>query len=376
MSQPFVSYAQNYEDVMLNRALAEIKNGFYIDIGAWDPVNDSVTMAFYTKGWRGINVEPHPHYFEKLQQNRPRDINLECAISDKKGTVDLHIIGDTGLSTVDLGFSQKHANSLYGKCMSLKTVPSRTLDSVWQEHVPDSQPVHFLKIDSEGAEEAIIRGTNWSSHRPWILVIEATEPMSQIPNYASWEPELLNSGYRFVYFDGLSRFYVAVEHPQLIKAFEAPPNVFDGFQTYASKQLEAQLSQVHEKLLQIDAQLNAERQRSDLLSAFAEIQRQLSYLNRSFWEKLLIRPDGKPKRLLRRFLFHVSGKPRGIFRQFFMHKDGRPSRLFRDWILSPEYQRLPRALYPVIQAEDSTGAPLLSPRTQYFLERLNRKTHN
>ena len=30
----FISYAQNFEDVMLWRALKHVENGFYIDVGA------------------------------------------------------------------------------------------------------------------------------------------------------------------------------------------------------------------------------------------------------------------------------------------------------------------------------------------------------
>lgn len=31
----FISFAQNYEDVMLWRALGQVKDGFYVDVGAW-----------------------------------------------------------------------------------------------------------------------------------------------------------------------------------------------------------------------------------------------------------------------------------------------------------------------------------------------------
>ena len=58
----FVSYAQNFEDIMLYRALKHVQSGFYIDIGAYDPVIHSVSLAFYERGWRGIHVEPNPHY--------------------------------------------------------------------------------------------------------------------------------------------------------------------------------------------------------------------------------------------------------------------------------------------------------------------------
>ena len=49
----FVSYAQNFEDVMLWRALKHVENGFYVDIGAQDPLVDSVSLAFYEHGWQG-----------------------------------------------------------------------------------------------------------------------------------------------------------------------------------------------------------------------------------------------------------------------------------------------------------------------------------
>ncbi|MCU0506725.1 MAG: FkbM family methyltransferase, partial [Chloroflexi bacterium] len=55
MSEPFVSHAQNLEDVMLWRALGDVGAGFYVDVGAFSPTEDSVTLAFSERGWRGIN---------------------------------------------------------------------------------------------------------------------------------------------------------------------------------------------------------------------------------------------------------------------------------------------------------------------------------
>ncbi|MEM1062808.1 MAG: FkbM family methyltransferase, partial [Planctomycetota bacterium] len=75
----FVSYAQNLEDVMLDRALKNIEAGFYIDVGACDADIDSVTKAFYDRGWSGINIEAVPELAEKLTLARPRDVTLACA---------------------------------------------------------------------------------------------------------------------------------------------------------------------------------------------------------------------------------------------------------------------------------------------------------
>ena len=81
----FISYAQNYEDVMLWRALKNVKQGFYVDVGAAWPEQDSVTKAFYDRGWNGINIEPNQELLSSLISSRPADINLGVAIGNETG---------------------------------------------------------------------------------------------------------------------------------------------------------------------------------------------------------------------------------------------------------------------------------------------------
>lgn len=77
------SYAQNLEDVMLWRALGSVGNGFFIDIGAQHPIKDSVSKIFSEHGWRGIHVEPVPEYANLLREDRPEDIVIQAAVSDR-----------------------------------------------------------------------------------------------------------------------------------------------------------------------------------------------------------------------------------------------------------------------------------------------------
>ncbi|RAI25815.1 FkbM family methyltransferase, partial [Rhodoplanes serenus] len=75
------SYAQNFEDVILFRALKDVTVGSYIDIGAQDPVFDSVSLAFYERGWRGTHVEPSRNYSELLRRARVDERVIEAAVS-------------------------------------------------------------------------------------------------------------------------------------------------------------------------------------------------------------------------------------------------------------------------------------------------------
>ncbi|WP_218510130.1 FkbM family methyltransferase [Variovorax sp. dw_308] len=212
---------------MLRRALRHVERGFYIDVGAQSPESDSVTKTFSLDGWRGINIEPHPVYFEQLVRLRPDDINLNVALGERPGSLTMNLIEDTGLSTADDEIAARHAAA--GYAVKAHEVRMQTLEQVWQRHVPDGQAVHFLKVDVEGFEQFVLAGNDWQRHRPWIVLVEATLPNSQIENHEEWEPVLTSAGYRYVYADGLNRFYVAEERAELVSAFRYPPNVFDGF---------------------------------------------------------------------------------------------------------------------------------------------------
>lgn len=233
----FITYAQNFEDVMLWRALKYVGVGFYIDVGAWSPNIDSVTRAFYEAGWHGVNVEPNPEFYEQLERDRPRDINLRVAVGDHEGSVTINFVSNPGLSTANDAFAEQHAKD--GWAVRREEVRLTTLAAIWGKHITPGQEVHFLKIDVEGLEEAVVRGNDWGKNRPWVLLIEATLPMSQVESFDGWEPVLLANRYAFAYADGLNRYYVADEHADLMAAFKYPPNVFDDF--LLATQLEARL---------------------------------------------------------------------------------------------------------------------------------------
>lgn len=240
-----ISYAQNFEDVMLERVFKEQSTGFYIDVGAWDDVADSVTKHFYEKGWHGINVEPVPVYFAKLQHSRGRDINLNLALLDKPGSCTLFAIPDTGLSTFDSNHASDHRAK--GFQVQEREVEVRTLETICNEYAKDTQ-IDFLKIDTEGTELQVLRGGNWTRFRPRVVVIEATYPNSQTASHGEWEPFILEQGYLYAYFDGLNRFYVRQEESDLLRHFASPPNVFDTFVSYRTVLAEARAEDLQKRL--------------------------------------------------------------------------------------------------------------------------------
>lgn len=220
-----ISYAQNFEDVMLWRALGKIPHGFYIDVGANDPTGDSVTKLFYDEGWTGINIEPLPSHFEELRRERPRDININCAVGSTNGTVDLWDCGVLGWATAAPAVISHY--ELQGRHGIYRKAQLTTLNDVCEKYVDGE--IHFLKIDVEGLEKSVLEGIDLKRFRPWIVVVEATMPGSDEEGVPLWEPLLLTQGYNFAYADGINRFYIAVEKKELQQHFVFPPNVRDEF---------------------------------------------------------------------------------------------------------------------------------------------------
>lgn len=246
----FVSYSQNAEDVLLWRALGHVANGFYIDVGANDPVEHSVTKAFYERGWRGISIEPLPAFHHEFELQRPRDINLAIAAGATDGELTLYDVPDVrGWASPDQAVAEMHRAD--GHSIAELTVPVRTLASVCAEHVQGE--IHFLKIDVEGFEGAVLEGMDFARWRPWVLVIEATLPGSRETNHASWEHMVSTQGYRFVWFDGLNRWYVADEHPELMAHFGIGPNVFDDYISHHLDKAWDQVKSLDTRLKDLDA---------------------------------------------------------------------------------------------------------------------------
>jgi FkbM family methyltransferase len=268
----FISYSQNFEDVMLWRALGHVPSGRYVDIGAQSPVVDSVSLVFYENGWRGIHVEPNSQYAEELRHARSDETVIQAVVGCERGAVKFYEMAGTGLSTVRPDIAGEHAAG--GFAVNETVTAAITLDDVLAQAGGE---VHWLKIDVEGAEEQVFRGWLSNDILPWVVVVESTLPMSRISSHEPWEPVLLEKGYRFVYFDGLNRFYIANDHPELAGAFEVAPNVFDGFSLAATsnspfrRAISQQLDDLKEALALADQRIatreaECERAQSELES--------------------------------------------------------------------------------------------------------------
>jgi len=243
---PFVSYAQHGEDVILWRALGDRDGVFYVDVGAFDPTFDSVTRALYERGWHGVNIEAQPDRLTAFEAARPLDTNLGLAMGDRDGTTTLTLRETPGwASTLPPDVIGADPTTSRGI-----DVPMRRLDTLLADL--GVEHVDVLKIDVEGAEPAVVRGLLGGPVRPLVCVVEGVAP--GLGRTAGDEAVglLVAAGYQHCLFDGLNH-YLTID-PDLVAALSVPANPLDGHTTAALVGLVHERSQLHATIAALAAE--------------------------------------------------------------------------------------------------------------------------
>lgn len=163
------SFSQFGEDLILDILLEGKRNGSFIDVGANDPIRLNNTWRFYQRGWRGVNVEPSRALWQRLQEHRPEDVNLNVGAGRTSGTATFYEMTVDTYSTFNKANSQEFAS---GKKLAARIeTPVLTLAMIWREHC-SAASVDFVSVDVEGDNLAVLQGNDWSTFRPRFVLVE------------------------------------------------------------------------------------------------------------------------------------------------------------------------------------------------------------
>lgn len=158
------------------------KNGFYVDIGANDGVNQSTTWYFEKKlKWRGILIEPLPHVYKELIQNRSdKNYFFNCAAVSKdykKKKIELSFNNDSLTAKIkSLEIDDKNKQTIKVKALTIKEIFNKTK--------PNTKFIDFFSLDVEGAELEVLNGIDFKKNIIKFFLIE-TSNFKQLNSFMS-----------------------------------------------------------------------------------------------------------------------------------------------------------------------------------------------
>ncbi|CAN5237574.1 hypothetical protein BH09BAC2_BH09BAC2_11810 [soil metagenome] len=168
------SYAQEGEDMIINRFFEHQKKGVYVDVGAHHPFRFSNTAFFYKKGWTGINIDPLPSAAPLFKKYRKRDINIQKGVSLENRQLTYFSFNEPAYNT----FNEEKANEYVDAKLVLPDVQKIKIDtvplkSILDENLVPGTIIDFLSIDTEGMEMEVLMSNNWQKYQPTFLILES-----------------------------------------------------------------------------------------------------------------------------------------------------------------------------------------------------------
>jgi len=163
------SYAMNNEDTAILNYFKDRKNGFYVDVGCYHPIHRNNTHLLHMQNWSGVNIDTSQFSIDLFNFMRPKDLNYNCAISDKNENIKLFYQKELSqLSTIEKG----QAESVFQGDIKEKEIQAFTLDEILSRDKYSNSKIDLLDIDVEGADLKVLRGLSFDKFKPELVCVE------------------------------------------------------------------------------------------------------------------------------------------------------------------------------------------------------------
>jgi FkbM family methyltransferase len=142
------------------------RSGFFVEVGANRPRQESQTWHLERLGWTGILIEPQPDLADDLRRERSaKVVAVACSSPRNAGRLmRLHVAG--ALSSLDRDRMAPGAQP-----ERTIEVPIKTLDEILIEAGAPTR-FDFLSVDVEGHELEVLSGFDIARWRPSLILLE------------------------------------------------------------------------------------------------------------------------------------------------------------------------------------------------------------
>ena len=163
------TYSMHGEDLVIQKYFKDLKNGFYVDLGCYHPIQYNNTLLLYQNGWTGINIDINNFSIKLFNHCRPNDINLNMAVSNKNGEIDFFYQKKLSLlSTI----KKTQGDITFQGTIKKGKILSRTLTKILDESKYKNKKIDFLDLDIEGADLEALESLDFPRYEPKMICAE------------------------------------------------------------------------------------------------------------------------------------------------------------------------------------------------------------
>jgi FkbM family methyltransferase len=200
-------FPDHAENTLKEEFFGDARDGYFVDVGANDPMDISQTWHLEQLGWRGVLIEPQPALAQKLREQRRATV-FACACSSPQNAGKALPFQVSGIhSSLNLDFFVAGMRK-----DTMIEVPVRTLDDILTEaNAP--VPIDLISIDVESHEIEVLNGITLSRWKPRLILIEDLALNLRIHRL------LQSRGYKWVRRTGLNSWYVPLDLAFPVSAF-------------------------------------------------------------------------------------------------------------------------------------------------------------
>lgn len=211
-NEPRRHYSQFGQDALIGDVLFRARKGVFVDVGARDGVVISNTYYLEKElGWTGVAIEPYPEFFAELERKR----SCECvnvAAGRESANLEFVKLLEEPIDNSGLLATFRDAELMKKTKHEMISVPVRPLSEIIA-HIP---VIHYLDIDVEGHELAVLEGIDFGRVEIRIIGVEAGA------NRAAIDDLLGHNGFR-PFMDLLAdRFYIYGDFISAPRLFALP----------------------------------------------------------------------------------------------------------------------------------------------------------
>lgn len=164
-------FSQDGEDFYMSKIIDFKKPGFYIDIGAADPIHANNTYWFYLRGWRGLCIDASPGWESLYKKHRPKDTFINSFIGKKRMHRKLYLFDEPFLNTGSAKRKDFLLQKTKYKLQNEVYVPQQPLREIVKNHCGNKK-IDFISLDVEESELEVLESNDWTLFRPRFIIME------------------------------------------------------------------------------------------------------------------------------------------------------------------------------------------------------------